>query len=83
MEWPKDAPPSLELTVGRALGSATTGNISYKSGEWALGSWGRDVVGEGEHHDAVEVSVTHKTGRHSVTTAVQVIFGIFDMKRSP
>ncbi|GJJ77190.1 DnaJ homolog subfamily C member 11 [Entomortierella parvispora] len=34
-------PAPLVLTVGRTLVRGTTGYVTYRTGEWALGSWGR------------------------------------------
>lgn len=34
-------PAPLVLTVGRTLTKGTTGYVTYRTGEWALGSWGR------------------------------------------
>ncbi|RKP08280.1 hypothetical protein THASP1DRAFT_29913 [Thamnocephalis sphaerospora] len=38
------APPSLSITAGRRIGKQTTGYMTYRTGEWNLGPWGRDDV---------------------------------------
>ncbi|RUS29025.1 hypothetical protein BC938DRAFT_481156 [Jimgerdemannia flammicorona] len=36
------APPPTTLTVGRRLASNISGYLTYRTGEWGLGWWGRD-----------------------------------------
>jgi DnaJ family protein C protein 11 len=36
-------PPVLAVTAGRRLFSATTGYITYRTGEWSLFGWGGDA----------------------------------------
>ncbi|CAJ0758634.1 9957_t:CDS:10 [Entrophospora sp. SA101] len=35
------APPTFEITAGRRLGGFNTGYLTYKTGSWILGPWGR------------------------------------------
>ncbi|ORZ25560.1 hypothetical protein BCR42DRAFT_340731 [Absidia repens] len=37
------SPPIVTITTGRRLFAATTGYITYRSGEWSLLGWGGDV----------------------------------------
>ncbi|KAI9473679.1 MAG: hypothetical protein EXX96DRAFT_578912 [Benjaminiella poitrasii] len=58
-------PPILSLSLGRRLFSATTGYITYRTGEWSLFGWGGDIS---QKMDRSSVSLglagMHKRGNH-------------------
>ncbi|CAG8463900.1 2826_t:CDS:10 [Paraglomus occultum] len=35
------SPPMIAVTAGRRIGARTTGYLTYKTGAWSLGPWGR------------------------------------------
>lgn len=67
-----EAPPMMEVSVNHSLGSNTVGSVTYKTGEWALGPWGRDLVDPNEPNDTMELSLQKSTAFHSWNTSVSV-----------
>ncbi|KAG9303454.1 hypothetical protein G9A89_013781 [Geosiphon pyriformis] len=37
-----NSPPTINITCGRRLGTNITGYLTYKTGAWTLGPWGKD-----------------------------------------
>ncbi|KAJ3069388.1 hypothetical protein HDU98_007517 [Podochytrium sp. JEL0797] len=42
-----DSPPPLALVVGRKLDTKHTGYLTFRSGDYAIGSWGAETAGGG------------------------------------
>lgn len=52
------APPALTLTGVRRIGKSTIGYVTYRTGEYALGTWGEDTFFDRiQHHGTSSVSI--------------------------
>ncbi|KAI8646159.1 hypothetical protein BD408DRAFT_337490 [Parasitella parasitica] len=59
-------PPVLSATVGRRLFSATTGYMTYRTGEWSLFGWGGDVAQKMDRSSvALGIAGVNKRGNYS------------------
>ena len=66
--WPWNRPPSLEFTLGRALGRYTTGYMTYRTGDW---SWTADD-GISFENDSFELGIQRTVARRRFNASVDV-----------
>ncbi|KAL0093828.1 hypothetical protein F4703DRAFT_1831829 [Phycomyces blakesleeanus] len=59
-------PPVTSVTAGRRLFKSTTGYITYRTGEWALGSWGDSSRASDKSSVSLGLASAHKQGSYSV-----------------
>ena len=70
-QWITEAPPELEASVTSVLGSSLVGRLTYKTGEWSLGSWGI----ESDPQDSIELELIKqrsKASAHSWKTSMSL-----------
>ncbi|KAI9284047.1 hypothetical protein BC943DRAFT_91242 [Umbelopsis sp. AD052] len=64
------APPVLTVTAGRRIASAATGYITYRTGEWNLGEWGRGV-GQGMDKSSFALGIAGQGKRKNYSAEIQ------------
>ena len=61
------APPTFTVMLGRRIFAQTTGLVTFKSGFWTLGPWGRDLPPQLTREDRSALSVGLTTGKRDGT----------------
>ena len=54
-------PPKFTCTLGRLIYPATTGTVTFRSGAWALGPWGSELL-QPYSDSALSVGINHGSG---------------------
>lgn len=54
-------PPKFTCTLGRLIYPATTGTVTFRSGAWALGPWGSDLL-QPYSDSTLSVGINHGSG---------------------
>lgn len=62
------APPKVNLVVGRRVAQDTTGTLTLRSGSWALGTWGDELL-QPYSDSTVSVGLSHASGWAAEATA--------------
>lgn len=65
------APPILTVTAGRRIFAAATGYMTYRTGEWNLGDWGRGV-GQGMDKSSLALGIAGQGKRKNYSVELQV-----------
>ncbi|GAB5588185.1 hypothetical protein Unana1_03085 [Umbelopsis nana] len=64
------APPILTVTAGRRIFAAATGYMTYRTGEWNLGDWGRGV-GQGMDKSSLALGIAGQGKRKNYSVELQ------------
>lgn len=68
-------PPILTFTAGRRLFAATTGYITYRTGEWSLFGWGGDVSRKMDKSSvSLGMAGMNKNGNYSGELQVSIFY---------
>lgn len=75
-------PPVLAVTAGRRLFAATTGYITYRTGEWSLFGWGGDASRKMDKSSvSLGMAGMNKSGNYSgelqVTSSFSVLYNLY------
>lgn len=73
------APPILTVTAGRRIFTAATGYMTYRTGEWNLGEWGRGV-GQGMDKSSLALGIAGQGKRKNYSAEIQVSVSSFRQK---
>ncbi|KAI3643237.1 hypothetical protein MP228_012792 [Amoeboaphelidium protococcarum] len=81
--WILDCPPQVEVTLSRAISvkSGLVGSLTYKSGDWILGQWGRDFLGDDHQlQDSITASIERSLPQLGSTWNSYVTLGMLGME---
>ncbi|GBC07248.1 hypothetical protein RclHR1_07330006 [Rhizophagus clarus] len=65
------SPPNLVFTGARVLGKNTTGYLTYKTGAWSLGPWGKHGLYSRREKSAVAISINGSFERSGYNFEIQ------------
>ncbi|CAB4408198.1 unnamed protein product [Rhizophagus irregularis] len=65
------SPPNLVFTGGRVLGKNVTGYLTYKTGAWSLGPWGKHGLYSRREKSAVAISINGSFERSGYNFEIQ------------
>ncbi|CAG8737470.1 10509_t:CDS:2, partial [Ambispora leptoticha] len=69
-------PPMLSITGGRRIGLNTTGYLTYKTGSWSLGPWGKDDTSLFRRREKSAVAIGINSGRDKSGYSIELQTGI-------
>ncbi|CAG8442147.1 2692_t:CDS:10 [Ambispora gerdemannii] len=69
-------PPTLNITGGRRIGTNTTGYLTYKTGAWTLGPWGKGDTSPFRRREKSAVAIGINNGQDKSGYSLELQAGI-------